>query len=119
VLAALGELLQVQQLPASHDQITERQRDGGQADGLHDHLEQQERCVVLLGRKDIGHEAAHDGARQLSAPVDRHDTAQLLPAGRGEAFADSRLGQAYQHSRRAAAEVVDPPVGMQGARVCW
>jgi hypothetical protein len=68
-LVALGELLPVQQLPPGHDQVTNRQPGGSPAGGPHDNLEQQTRRVVFLGHQDVGHEGAHDGARELITVV--------------------------------------------------
>ena len=93
---ALGELLEIQQLPPGHDQVANRHPGGGPAGGPHDDLEQQTRRVVLLGNQNVGHEGAHDGARELLARIDRDDPAQLTPTGGGEPISGLRLRKAYQ-----------------------
>ena len=113
VLVALGELLQVEQLPPCHDQVPNRQPEGSPARSSHDDLEQQMRHVVLLGDQDVGHEGPHDGARQLLPGIDRDDPAQLTPASGGEPIPDLRLRKAHEAARRAAATVVDPVVGVR------
>ena len=60
---ALGELLQVQQLPPGHDQVADSYSGGGPPGSLDDHLEQQARRVMVAGHEDVGHEGAHDRAR--------------------------------------------------------
>ena len=52
-LVALGELLQVQQLPSSHHQVSDGQPEGEQAGGPHDDLEQQPRRGMVLGYEDV------------------------------------------------------------------
>jgi hypothetical protein len=54
VLVAFGERLHVQQLPSSHDEVTDGELDGCPASGLHDD-EQQARRVVLLWDRKLGH----------------------------------------------------------------
>ena len=48
LVVVLDELLQVQQLPPSHDQVANRQPQGGPAAGSCDDLEQQARHARLL-----------------------------------------------------------------------
>jgi len=85
---ALGELLEVEQLSAGHDQVANAQPDGRPAGGLQDKLEQQTRHVVLLRDQDVGHEGAQDGAGQLLAGIDRDDPAHRTPASGGEPISD-------------------------------
>lgn len=99
VLMPLGEPFQVQQLPSSHDQIAHGQPGGRPAACSHDDLEQQARRVVILGHEDVGHEGAHNAARQLIHWANRDDLTQLAPASGREPFSDLRLWESHQLAR--------------------
>lgn len=66
VFAPLGELLEIQQLPSRHDQVADRQPESYPTVCLvHDHLEKQAGCVLLVRYQDVGHEGIHDPSRQM------------------------------------------------------
>ena len=93
---ALGELLEIEQLPPSHDQVAKAQAGGGPAAGPRDNFEQQPRHAVLVRDQDVGHEGTHDGAGYLPAGIDGDDPAHFPPASGGESVTDPGLGKAYE-----------------------
>ena len=96
VLVALGELLEVEQLPPGHDQVANAQPERSPAGGPQDNLEQQTGHVVLVRDQHVGHEGAHDGAGQLLAGIDRDDPAQFTPASGSEPIPGLRLREANE-----------------------
>jgi hypothetical protein len=81
----------------------------------HDDLKQQAGRVLVLGHEDIGHEGAHDGARELLPRFHRDNPAHRPPASDGERLPGLRLGKAGQLAVRAAATIVEAAVAGDGA----
>src|ERR1700728_1130386 len=93
---ALGELLEIEQLPPSHDQVAKAQAGGSPAAGARNNFEQQPRHAVLVRDQDVGHEGTHDGAGYLPAEIDGDDPADFTPASGGGSVPHPVLGKAYE-----------------------
>ena len=110
---AFREVLEVQQLPPGHDQVTHAQPRGRPAGRPHGDLQQQARPAGLMRHQDVGHEGAHDGSCQLPAGVDRDNPAPRAAARGGEPLPGPGLWQGHQDPGGAAAKVVDAVVGVR------